>query len=64
MLVYGIDSDAAFNLLKWLSQESNIKLRPLAEQITADFRGLRHAVTAQAEFDQLLITAHARVGTP
>jgi hypothetical protein len=64
MLVYGIDSEAAFNLLKWLSQESNIKLRPLAEQITADFRGLRHAVTAQAEFDQLLITAHARVGTP
>ena len=62
MLVYGIDGDAAFNLLKWLSQESNIKLRPLAEQITEDFRSVRHAVTAQAEFDQLLLTAHARVG--
>jgi PAS domain S-box-containing protein len=64
MLVYGIDSDAAFNLLKWLSQESNVKLRLLAEQVTEDFRSRRHAVTAQAEFDQLLLTAHARVGTP
>jgi hypothetical protein len=62
MLVYGIDGDAAFNLLKWLSQESNIKLRPLAEQITEDFRGVRHGVTAQSEFDQLLLTAHTRVG--
>lgn len=64
MLVYGIDGDAAFNLLKWLSQESNIKLRPLAEQIAEDFRTVRHAVTAQPEFDQLLLTAHTRVPVP
>lgn len=61
MLVYDIDGDAAFKLLKWLSQESNIKLRPLAEQITEDFRAVRHAITAQPEFDQLLLTAHTRV---
>lgn len=34
MLIYGIDDNAAFNLLKWLSQEANIKLRLLAEQIS------------------------------
>lgn len=61
MLVYGIDGDAAFNLLKWLSQESNIKLRPLAEQIAEDFRGARQVITAQPDFDQLLLTAHTRV---
>lgn len=27
MLVYGIDADAAFDLLKWRSQETNVKLR-------------------------------------
>lgn len=64
MLVYGIDEDAAFNLLKWLSQESNVKLRPLAEQITEDFRAVRPAVSAQPEFDQLLLTAHSRVTRP
>lgn len=62
MLVYGIDADAAFNLLKWLSQEANVKLRPLAEQIVEDFRGVHGAITAQSEFDQVLLTAHSRVG--
>src|SRR6185312_524848 len=38
MLIYGISESAAFDLLKWLSQEANIKLRPLAEQIAEDFR--------------------------
>lgn len=61
MLIYGITADAAFNLLKWLSQEANVKLRLLAEQICADFRGARSAFSAQSEFDQLLLTAHLRV---
>ncbi|OBJ52412.1 PAS and ANTAR domain-containing protein [Mycobacterium sp. 1423905.2] len=61
MLVYGIDGDAAFNLLKWLSQEANVKLRPLAEQIVEDFRGAGKPFEAQSEFDQLLLTAHFRV---
>ena len=38
MIVYRIDADAAFDLLKWRSQEANIKLRVLAEQLLADFR--------------------------
>ena len=37
MLVYRVDADAAFELLKWRSQEANVKLRILAEQLLADF---------------------------
>ncbi|GAA4542529.1 PAS and ANTAR domain-containing protein [Mycobacterium paraffinicum] len=61
MLIYGISDSAAFELLKWLSQEANIKLRPLAEQIAEDFRGARLRLGAQSEFDHLLLTAHQRV---
>ncbi|MEB3982163.1 PAS and ANTAR domain-containing protein [Mycobacterium sp. 663a-19] len=61
MLIYGISDDAAFDLLKWLSQETNVKLRLLAEQITEDFRGIGPTLTSQSEFDHLLLTAHSRV---
>lgn len=60
MLIYGISDESAFNLLKWLSQEANIKLRLLAEQIAEDFRAVGPNVISQSEFDQLLLTAHLR----
>ena len=41
MLIYRISSDSAFELLKWRSQETNIKLRVLAEQISKDFLELQ-----------------------
>jgi ANTAR domain/PAS fold len=61
MFIYGISDDSAFNLLKWLSQEANIKLRLLAEQIAQDFRAVGPSTISQSEFDQLLLTAHLRV---
>jgi hypothetical protein len=63
MLVYRVDADAAFELLKWRSQEANVKLRILAEQVLADFAGLTCGETlpARATFDHLLLTAHQRV---
>jgi fructose-specific component phosphotransferase system IIB-like protein len=61
MLVYGISEDAAFELLRWLSQEANIKLRPLAEQIAEDFRDAGLRLNAQTEFDDLQLTAPDRV---
>lgn len=61
MLVYGVDEDAAFNLLKSLSQVRNMKLWPLAQQIAKDFAELgREAITSRSRFDQRLLTAHAR----
>lgn len=64
MLVYNISDHAAFNLLRWLSQEANVKLRALAERIAEDFRGAGLTPSAQSEFDHLLMTAHQHVGRP
>jgi PAS domain S-box-containing protein len=63
MLIYGIDELAAFQLLKWRSQETNVKLRILAEQIAADFTSLSGSETLppRSAFDNLLLTAHLRV---
>ncbi|WP_396926672.1 PAS and ANTAR domain-containing protein [Mycolicibacterium sp.] len=64
MMVYSIDADAAFDLLRWRSQESNVKLRDLAQQITVDFQGVRHDgdMPSRSVYDELLMTAHLRVG--
>jgi len=61
MLIYGITDTAAFELLKWLSQEANIKLRALAERIRDDFQSAGLAANTQSEFDHLLLTAYRRV---
>jgi PAS domain S-box-containing protein len=62
MLIYGIGDSAAFELLKWVSQQENVKLRPLAERICEDFRGAAPSLMSQSDFDHLLLTAHHRVG--
>lgn len=63
MLVYRIQCDAAFDLLKWRSQETNVKLRVLAEQLIADVRALEYdeTVPPRSTFDRLLLTVHQRV---
>jgi aryl carrier-like protein len=61
MLVYGLDAVAAFDLLKWRSQESNVKLRRLAQQIVEDFSAVRDkAIGSRSSFDHMLLTAHVR----
>ncbi|HEY9267540.1 MAG TPA: PAS and ANTAR domain-containing protein [Mycobacterium sp.] len=63
MLVYRVDADTAFELLRWRSQETNVKLRLLAEQLLADYAGLVYedVLPPRATFDHLLLTAHQRV---
>ncbi|MBV9515826.1 MAG: PAS and ANTAR domain-containing protein [Mycobacteriaceae bacterium] len=63
MAIYGIDSSAAFDLLKWRSQEANVKLRPLAEQIVTDFSAVAHdeALPARSVYDNVLLTAQERI---
>jgi len=65
MVIYAIDELAAFQLLKWRSQETNVKLRILAEQIAADFTSLSGTETLppRSAFDNLLLTAHLRINT-
>src|ERR1700731_623834 len=63
MLIYAIDELAAFQQLKWRSQETNVNLRILAEQIAADFISLSGTETLppRSAFDNLLLTAHLRI---
>lgn len=63
MMVYEIDEEAAFDLLKWRSQETNVKLRRMADQIVADFTGLNHdgSMPPRSFYDNLLLTAHTRI---
>jgi hypothetical protein len=64
MYVYGIGPDAAFDILKWRSQDANIRLRALAEQLVTDVLTLKHdegSPLSRPTFDQLLLTAHERV---
>jgi PAS domain S-box-containing protein len=62
MLIYRINADSAFELLKWRSQETNTKLRALAEQIVKDFLDLPYdeVLPARAVYDRLLLTAQFR----
>lgn len=63
MLIYRISADSAFDLLKWRSQEANVKLRLLAAQIVEDFVNIEYDETLPARevYDSLLLTAHRRM---
>jgi hypothetical protein len=62
MFVYGVNADHAFRVLRWRSQETNIKLRTLAEQLVADVVAMGGALVQQrTHFDHLLLTIHDRV---
>lgn len=62
MMAYGIDEQTAFELLRWRSQQTNMKLRALAEQLVADFVSLGGSETLppRSTYDNLLLTAHER----
>jgi PAS domain S-box-containing protein len=64
MYVYRITADAAFELLIWRSQQSQVKVRALAEQVIADIQSFTYdedSLRARERFDQLFLTAHNRV---
>jgi PAS domain S-box-containing protein len=65
MLIYGIDADKAFGLLKWRSQEANVKLRLLAEQLAEEFLAVTNdgQLPHRATFDAIFLTAHERLAT-
>ena len=63
MLIYGMDEAAAFELLRWRSQETNVKLRLLAAQVAADFLAFTGSeqLPPRSGYDKLLLTAHLRI---
>ena len=64
MYVYRITADTAIELLIWRSQNSNVKVRALAEQVLADIQSFKYdedSLRSRETFDQLFLTAHNRV---
>jgi hypothetical protein len=63
MLVYQVEADKAFDLLKWRSQATNVKLRVLAQQLVKEFMALRRdeGEPLRSAFDRTLLTAHTRI---
>ena len=67
MFVYGIDADDAFGVLRTQSQQHNVKLNLIAEQIVKDMVELAKD-TANARgparrraYDDVMSTAHRRI---
>ncbi|CAM4303109.1 ANTAR domain-containing protein [Nocardia ninae] len=59
MLVYGVDAQQAFGMLRRRSQETNVKLRALAAQLIAELPSLDLAPPElRAKVDYLLHIAH------
>jgi hypothetical protein len=63
ILLYRVDEDAAFELLRWRSQATNTKLRPLAEQLVAEYRNLSNgeALPSRSVYDKTLMSVHERI---
>ncbi|MFF2027241.1 ANTAR domain-containing protein [Streptomyces sp. NPDC058171] len=60
MVAYGIGADRAFDVLTWHSQQTNTKLRTVAERLVAAVATTTTLLPAQvrARFDHVLLTAH------
>ena len=65
MFVYRIDERQAWELLKWRSQETNVKLRAPAVQLAADILALDYGenLPGRSSLDRLFMTAHLRVAS-
>lgn len=63
MFIYGVDGDAAFQMLRVHSQQHNVKLRLLAEQIVKDLAALSDPASPErrVRYDELLASAHQRI---
>jgi hypothetical protein len=63
ILLYGVDEDAAYELLRWRSQSTNTKLRLLAEQLIVDYRALSNgeALPSRSVYDKTLMSVHERI---
>ncbi|WP_233608737.1 PAS and ANTAR domain-containing protein [Nocardia stercoris] len=62
MRIYRIDADQAFKLLVWRSQETNTRLRDLAERLITELPDVPAVPeTTVTEFDHLLLTLHERI---
>lgn len=65
MFVYGINAEQAFAVLQWRSQETNTKLRVLADKLAGAVVALGGGPLQQrTQFDHLLLTIHEHPDPP
>ncbi|MGW5918684.1 PAS and ANTAR domain-containing protein [Nocardia fluminea] len=61
MLAYGVNAEQAFRVLRWRSQETNVKLRTIAELVIAELpRVAGDEVKLRSRLDHVLLTVHRR----
>ncbi|MFJ2668312.1 PAS and ANTAR domain-containing protein [Nocardia fluminea] len=61
MLAYGINAEQAFRVLRWRSQETNVKLRTIAELVIAELPEVAgDEVKLRSRLDHVLLTVHRR----
>jgi PAS domain S-box-containing protein len=60
-MAYGVSSQRAFDVLRWRSQESNVKLRAIAERLVGELAENRFDSGLRAHIDHLLLTVHDRI---
>ncbi|MDO3646978.1 PAS and ANTAR domain-containing protein [Nocardia mangyaensis] len=64
MVAYGVNADQAFRVLRWRSQETNVKLRTIAERVVAELpRVSGNEVKLRTRLDHVLLTAHLEPGS-
>lgn len=64
MLVYGISAPRAFDILVWRSQETNVRLRTVAENFVSGLQRCAPGDELRLQVDHLLLTAHDLTGHP
>lgn len=57
-MAYGVSAERAFDVLVWRSQETNVKLRRIAERLVAEVSLTPLTDDARTRLDHLLLTAH------
>ena len=61
-MAYGVSEDRALDVLKWRSQETNVKLRTIADRLVGQVASAPLVADARARLDHILLNAH-RDGT-
>ena len=63
VLLYGVDEESAFDMLRQRSQNTNTKLRALAEQLVSEYRALSNGeeLPPRSVYDNKLMTVHERI---
>ena len=63
ILLRGVDDESAFDMLRLRSQNTNVKLRALAEQLVSDYRALSNgeALPSRSVYDNTLMTVQERL---